>query len=258
MADDRTLATEVREFFQSLPKGQNKGIAQAIADVSQTSISSDRFYSVLAAVRSNCDQLTSDIQASSLKSGSKQLYVGAVAKLSAYISIAGVQSKNTDQLKQEKQSFEYLTLVDDFLEPLDRREIPSGFYDDIRKKAQGLLDDLLEADMEPRLKAFLSSQLSQFLWSIQNYRILGIEGLSRAWGSVAAEIMRSQGHQGAGKPAAKKWFKKAGPVIGAIGLAVTSVSATVDKADNLLTHGGHIAEFLTGHSSDEVSADSNG
>jgi hypothetical protein len=252
MTDERTLATEVREFFQSLVRGTNRHINTAIAQTVETNVGSMQFYSVLVTVKSNCDQLIADINSSRLKSGSKALYAGAVATLANYLSLDGLLESTTDGLKGEVKAFEYLTLVDDFLEPLDNREIPTDFLSKISEQARVMLEELDESEVDNRLKVFLGRQIRQFMWSIQTFEIVGIEGLTRAWGAMAAEIARSQGMQQATKPAAKAWYKRAIPTIGVIGLAVTSVSATVEKADNLLTHGSHIAQVLIGHDADKT------
>jgi hypothetical protein len=246
MADEQTLATEVRTFFSALAKEPNRGMAQVIAETVNTNIGSIQFYQVLASAKANCDQLADDISASGLKQGSKNLYLGAVSSLAKYISIPSLNGVSNHLLRGEVQAFEYLTLVDDFLDPLDNRDIPKDFLANIGNQAQHMLDDLEESEIDPRLKAFLIKQVRQFIWSIQTFKIVGIEGLTRAWGSMAAEIARSKGMQGARKPDAENWYKRALPILGAIGLAVTSVSATVEQADNLLTHGSHIVAVVTG------------
>ncbi|MEG8026514.1 hypothetical protein QP162_22885 [Sphingomonas aurantiaca] len=67
MADERTLATEVREFFESLPLQANRYLNQAIAQSANTGIGSVQFFGVLANVKENCDQLIDDINSSRLK-----------------------------------------------------------------------------------------------------------------------------------------------------------------------------------------------
>lgn len=248
--EEQTLATEVRELFQLLAKKPDRAMQEAFAAHTDTSIGSDKFFLALAAAKANCDQLITDINASSLKQGSKNLYTGAVTTLSNYLTLANLQGTINANLRNEKQAFEYLVLVDDYLRPLDRRSVSDDFLDSLIARANEMLASLGESDVEPRLKAFLAAQISNFIWSVGNYRVLGIEGVTRAWGSMAAEIARSQGMTGSRKPEAQAWYKKALPVLGAIGLAVTSVSATVEQADNLLTHGEHIVKVVTGEGSD--------
>lgn len=246
--EEQTLATEVRELFQLLAKRPDRAMQDAFAAQTETSVGSNRFFLALAAAKANCDQLISDINASTLKQGSKNLYTGAVTTLSNYLTLGSLQSASNANLRNEKQAFEYLVLVDDYLRPLDRRSVSEQFLDSLIARANEMLASLGESDVEPRLKAFLSAQISNFIWSVGNYRVLGIEGVTRAWGAMAAEIARSQGMTGSRRPEAQAWYKKALPVLGAIGLAVTSVSATVEKADNLLTHGSHIVSIVSGHS----------
>ena len=246
--DERTVATEVRELFRELSIG-SKPMGKAIAGKFDAPEGTERFYLVLASLRSKCDQLARDISASPLKESSKGLYLGAVATLSRYIGVDAMFDLSTDELRSESQAFQYLTLVDDFLAPLDFRVVPKPILIELGDKASSILADLQGAGLEPRLTAFLQAQISQFIWALQNYEALGIDGVSRAWGSMASELMRSQGMHGSTAPQAKSWFKKAVPIVGYIGVVVTTASATVERADNLLTHGSHIMEVL-GHHSD--------
>ncbi|HJO66134.1 MAG TPA: hypothetical protein QF469_12420 [Sphingomonas sanguinis] len=246
MSDDKTLASEVRSVFYHLAQEPNRRMDRAIADNSNTHTGSAAFYEAVASIRANCEQLRHDIEKSRIKAAGKNLYLGAVDTLVSYISVDGLVNKQNHQLRSEAQSFEYLMLIDDVLEPIDSRDIPAGFLEELTAKAQVILDDLLASDIEARLKVFLSDQIQRFMWSINTFKIVGIDGLTKAWGAMFAEVARSSGMAGARKPEAEKWYKKAMPVIGAIGLVVTSVSATVEQTDNLLTHGGHIVQVVTG------------
>lgn len=249
--DERTLATEVREFFQALAKKPDRRMDEALANLANTAINSDKFYTALAVSKGNCAQLIADIQSSRLKERSKTLYAGAVTTLATYLDISTLQAWSNANLRAETQAFEYLTLVDDNLEPLDSRNLPGDFLTGLKKQAQDMAAELDTAELEPRLKAFLSAQISQFLWSVQNHHIVGIEGISRAWGAMAAEVQRSQGMEGATKAAAKGWYKKSVPILMAIGAAVTTVSAKVESVDNLLTQGPHIVQVLVGQAPDK-------
>ncbi|QCB39191.1 hypothetical protein E5554_15975 [Sphingobium sp. PAMC28499] len=251
MSDERTLATEVRELFQALARKPNRAMRDAIAQTANTTVGSVEFHQTLAGIKAKCDQLVLDIRASPLKQGSQELYVGAVAALSNYLTLESLNNIVNDSLRGEVKAFEYLTLVDDVLRPLDYRELPEGFLQSLVEKATSMLKDLNESHIDSRLKAHLEKQIRNFLWSIQTFDLIGIEGLTKAWGAMAGEIARSQGMQGARSPEAKKWYSGALPILGAIGLAVTSVSATVEHVDNALTHGGNIVKLLTGGESVE-------
>jgi hypothetical protein len=252
----QTLAQEVSGIFRELAKEPNRKMITAFADLSEADAGSVEFLTALAVVQRKCDQLVADIHASKLREGSKDLYAGAVQSLEKYISIAGLLEYKNHQLRSETQAFEYLVLVDDNLAPLEDREIDEQSVEEIVELAERMLKDLNAADMDPRLKAFLERQIKHFLWTIHSFELVGVEGLSQAWGAMTAEIHRSKGMSGAKKPEAEAWYKKALPILGAIGLVVTSASATVEQADNLLTHGQHIIGVVTGH--DDDSADDKG
>lgn len=254
MSDERTLAAEVRELFQMLGREPNRYLHQVIAEAANTDVGTVQFYGVVAGMKAKCDRLSADIRVSRLKEASKNLYVGAVATFANYLTINSILSAQNHQIRNEIQAFQYLTLVDDFLEPSDSRDIPEGFLDGIKKQAEAMLTGLKSSDLDARLKVFLEKQIREFIWSIETFHLLGIEGLTKAWGAMAAEIARSQGMQGSRSPAAKAWYKKALPILGAIGIAVTAVSAKVEDVDNALTHGGNIVKLLAGGDADEQAA----
>lgn len=246
MSDERTLAGEVYDIFQKLARDPNRYMKAAVSELGEVEVGSAEYHALLTSVLSKCDQLLQDIEASGLRQNSKNLYLGAVQTLTNYLSIESLNSITNSNLKAEKQAFEYLILVDDYLRPLDNRDMPSGFLEGLRDQAMAMLDALTLSGLDLRLRAFLEKQIREFIWTINTFDLLGIEGLSKAWGAMAAEVARGQGMQGAHSPEAKAWYSKALPILGAIGLAVTSVSATVEKVDNTLTHGGNIVKLLTG------------
>lgn len=246
MDEERTLATEVRELFELIAGNPDRVMQDAFAYHTKTAVGSDKFFLALSAVKANCNQLIADISASALKQRSKDLYTGAVTTLSNYLTLPSLQNEINLNLRAETQAFEYLALVDDNIKPLDRRDTSEDFLTGLGEQARKMLTDLEESGIEPRLKAFLAAQISNFIWCLANYRVLGIEGVTRGFGAMASEIARSQGMQGARKAEAQRWYSKVVPVLGAIGLAVTSVSATMEQADNLLTHSEHIVKVVTG------------
>lgn len=247
MADEITLATEVRELFQTLGAKKDMQVATAWAEHFGTEIGSEQFFLGIAIVKRNLTQLIADIEASRLKARSQQLYIAAVNELVSFVSPHGMISATTSQIAKLVSAFEYLTLVDDVLEPIDNRQVPKETISDLRKAMVELQADLDGADIDGRLKAFLRAQLANVLWALDHFDVVGIDGLSRTFGAAQAEIARSFGLAGASKPAAQAWYQKAWPKVVMIGTAITGLSVVVEKADNLLTHGGNIFGFVTGH-----------
>jgi len=246
MTDERTLATEIRELFRDVASQQSRRTREGWAVHFDVEEGSEQFYMAIAAVRRNIDQLRRDIEASPLKAGSKSLYVGAVNTFARYVTLAGLMETTTKEIAQHTQAFEYLTLVDDFLEPLDHRDVPKKTIEEIRDRIAGVLSDLDTVDMDDRLKAFVRSQISTLLWAIDHFNLIGIDGVCRTYGAAHAEIMRSFGFRGAKSPAAQGWFKKALPALAVVGGVITTASAVVEHTDNLLTHGESIYHFIAG------------
>jgi hypothetical protein len=246
MSDERTLATEVRELFAALAGYGEKSMANAISSHFQVNVGSEQFFLALASIERKTTQLITDIRASAVKQASQELYVGAVSELRRFVNVSRLDSAKSNQLAASEQAFQYLTLIDDILAPLDHRDVPAETIDGLRSAVNELLDSLRKASVDERLKAFLLANLSNILWAIDNFKAIGIEGLCSTFGMAHAEIARSMGFRGASKPEAKSWFKKAWPALGAIGMTVTTASAVVEKSDNLLTHSESIYDHLTG------------
>lgn len=255
MPDERTLATEVRELFEALIRHSNNSTRQAWAKHFKVREGSEQFYLAIANVDRKIGQLRDDIEHSSLKQASKDLYLGAVNTFAQYVTLDGLMGTDTGQIANQTKAFEYLALVDDFLKPLDHREFPEETLQELRSRIGELSAALEASDIEPRLKAFLRTHIANLLWAIDNYHSIGIEGVCRTFGSVHAEVVRSLGFHGAKSEAASGWFRKALPALGWIGMAITSASAVIEPADNLLTHGASIYRTLAGDAPAEGAAD---
>jgi len=246
MGDERTLATEIRELFQGLGSSPDMIVANAWAEHLGTQVGSERFFLGLSLIRGKLDRLIIDIDASPLKERSKSLYKKAVNQLAEYTSIQSMQGNNIHSVRANTQAFEYLTLVDDFLVPLDHRDIPNEALASLRAQVIELRASLDDVEMDKRLKSFLITQFANLIWALDHFDAIGIEGLCRTFGASHAEFARSIGLTGASKPEALAWYKKAWPAFGAIGLAITSLSAVVEHTDNLLTHGESLYDRLIG------------
>jgi hypothetical protein len=241
-----TRAVELVSIFKALAARQNMHLDNAWAQMFDVSKSSQEFYSGLGAISHSLDNLEAEIGGSKLRQASKDLYGGAVKALRQYVLIERLQSLTTDNLKKELDAFRLLTLLDDVLEPTANRQVLIGTLEEWHAALDDLISSASEALDNPVLREFVIRQLSSLQWAIRNYDSLGIEGVSRAYGAMAAELARSQGMRGAQTNEARGWYQRAKKPIVALGIGIAATSVVVEKADNLLTHGGHIYEVVTG------------
>ncbi len=258
MADDEqppqiehtTRAVELVTIFQTLADRPNAHLDDAWAKMLGVRKSSFEFYTSIASVARSVAELEAEIMGSHLRPASKTEYQKAVKRLAAYVQVEQIRSLTVDHLKTETDAFRLLTLLDDVLAPNANREIPRSTLEEWDQTLEKLTADAEAAFADEALRKFVVWQLSHLRWAIQNFDFLGIDGLSRAYGAVAAELARSQSMKGAQTGEARKWYTKAKKPLLAVGVAIAATSAVVQQADNLLTHGGHIYEVVTGQADD--------
>jgi hypothetical protein len=242
-----TRASEIVSIFKDLSGGQNRYIALAWAVSFDAEISSDEYYLGLGAISRSLAALHDEIDSSTLRHASKNMYLGAVLALQQYLEVTKIQSLTTDNLKNETDSFRLLTLLDDVLEPNANRDMPKATLKAWTATIDELTESAEEAIEDATLRAFVVRQLHHLRWAIGNFKFIGIDGISRAYGSMAAEVARSQNMKGGQTDRARSWFQKAKAPIVAIGVAIAASSAMVEHADTLIEHGGNIYEAVTHH-----------
>ncbi|RSU45622.1 hypothetical protein BRX43_18235 [Sphingomonas sp. S-NIH.Pt15_0812] len=178
------------------------------------------------------------------------MYLGAAGTLQNYVEVTKLQVLTTDELKKEADSFRLLTLLDDVLKPNANRDMPKATLKAWTASVDKLIESATDAIDDATLRAFVIRQLHHLRWAIGNYQFIGIDGISRAYGSMAAEVARSQNMEGGQTDSARSWFQKAKKPIVAIGVAIAASSAVVEQADKLIEHGGNIYEAITHHGGD--------
>jgi len=206
---------------------------------------SSRLYEALLQITQGLEQLETELDASPLKSANKDLYRGAISTLREYCKPRGLSRMTVEMLSKNVESIYRVQMLDDVLPLLDDRQVDADSLAEVRE----LIDDALRAtaapDIEPQLAAFLRLQLTRLLWAIDNVGVVGIEGLSRAFGSAAAELCRAEGMKGAKSETARAWFGVAKNALAILGGAVIFTGTASESADKAITHGAHIVEVLT-------------
>jgi hypothetical protein len=246
--DHSTRASELVSIMRRIGAGPNRVIDNAIAAAMDVGQSSAEFYQFVAATTESFAQLVIEIQCSNLRPNSKRMYIEAAGSLSKYLSTNNLSSAYTSSLNSETEPFRLLDLLDDVLAPNANRLVAAGALEEWSSALDNLIAEARLSFEDPTLFQFVMRQLSSLQWAIRNFEHLGIEEISRRYGAMAAELARSSGMKGSHTEKAKGWYQKAkGPIV-AIGVAIIGFSAVVDKADDMITHGGHIFETITDHS----------
>lgn len=250
--DHASRAVELVSIFKALrDRPANMQLDDAWADLLQIKKSSRSFYESIGAIADSLDRLEQEIHASRLKEASKQTYLEAADDLRRYVAIDQIRTLTSDHLKNEEDAFRLLTLLDDVLEPIGNRGIPHKVLAEWQETLSSLILDASTSIQNPALREFVINQISSVYWAISNYDYIGIDGISRNYGAMAAELARSRGMKGAGEAETKSWYQRAKKPIIALGIGIAAAGAVVEQADNLLTHGGNVYEALTGGDPDE-------
>lgn len=174
---------------------------------------------------------------------SKQTYLTSVAAIELFVQYGPLSSHIVQHVEQQRGHLTRLELLDDVLHPLGHRAVQSATLKDWMQQLSDLVTFASAIEADP-LRAFVIRHLSSVQWAVQNYDVVGIDGISRAYGAMVAEVVRSQGMAGADRPGAKDWYGKGKKVLVALGISIAASSAVVQQADNLLTHGEHIYQSI--------------
>lgn len=247
--DHSTRAAELVSIFRVLGGSQNAHMDDAWARLFNVSKSSGEFYDILGNIAGSLESLKSEISDSHLRDASKNTYVKAANILTQYVATNRLRELTTNQLHGESDSFKLLELLDDVLPPSGNRSITDKTLAEWLATVQEMIDSAKSAILDPVLRGFVIRQLAQLQWAINNYEFLGIEGISRAYGAMAAELARSTSMKGAQTAEARGWYQRAKKYVVALGVGIAATSVVVEKADNLLTHGGHMYEAITDQTS---------
>ncbi len=243
--DHSTRASELVSIFKALGALTNQHMDEAWAKLLDVPRSSPEYYSVLSSVARSIEALEAEIGESPLRDASKETYLDAAGQLALYVQTHRLRELTTGNLKAETDAFRLLTLLDDVLPPTANRFVPKATLAEWLRTVQEMIDSSKKAISDPVLRGFVIRQLTQLQWAINNYEWLGIDGISRSYGAMAAELARSTSMKGAQTPEARSWYQRVKKPIIAMGVGIAATSAVVEQSDKLLTHGGHIYEAIT-------------
>ncbi|MBD8699295.1 hypothetical protein IFT54_05630 [Sphingomonas sp. CFBP 13714] len=249
--DHSTRAAELVSIFKALGALPSQHMDEAWSRLLNIPRSSGEFYSALASVARSIDTLKAEIADSHLRDASKNTYLDAAGQLSFYVQTHRLRELTTGNLRAETDAFRLLTLLDDVLPPTANRFVPKATLAEWLQTVQEMIDSSQDAISDPVLRGFVVRQLTQLQWAINNYKWLGIDGISRSYGAMAAELARSTSMKGAQTPEARSWFQRVKKPIIAMGVGIAATSAVVEQSDKLLTHGGHIYEAITAQVSEK-------
>lgn len=246
-----TRAVELVSIFKSLSSRQNTYLDDGWASMLKVPKSSAEFYTTIGTVSNSLKQLVMEVNSSRLRDASKKLYTDAATELEKYVNVENLRSLTTDHIKKEAETFRLLTLLDDVLEPIASRAVSEKTLNEWDEELTSLIRSASEAIEDKTLLGFVVTQLTSLQWAVRNYDWLGVEGISRTYGAMAAELARSQSMKGAQTDKARSWHQRAKKPIIAIGISIAATSALVEQTDKLLTHGGHVYEVLAGKEDDK-------
>lgn len=249
--DHSTRAAELVSIFRALGASQNAHMDDAWARLLNVRKSSGEFYNVIGNIAGSLESLKSEIADSRLRDASKNTYVKAANVLTQYVETNRLRELTTNQLHGETDSFRLLELLDDVLPPSGNRSITDKTLAEWLATVQEMIDSAKSAISDSVLRGFIIRQLAQLQWAINNYEFVGVEGISRSYGAMAAELARSTSMKGAQTAEARGWYQSAKKYVVALGVGIAATSVVVEKVDNLLTHGGHMYEAITDQTSDK-------
>lgn len=214
---------------------------QAWAQCFNSGKASSGVYSGLAHIMDGLARLEVAVSVSHLKQHNKELYSDAIRKLRKYASIDALNSVNASQLSQEcEESINRLLMLDDVLPIIENRKVDLDFLASVKEDCESILNEMPNSGMNDTLSAHISYHLTQVIWAIDNFDVIGLEGLTRTYGTTAAELLRVKEMRGAKEPLARAWLKRSFVAVTALGTALVATGEGVEAVEKIITHSTNI------------------
>ncbi len=238
-----TVAWEIAGIFESLIGYGNIPVSAGWANLFRADLDSPEYFQGILQISLKFDQLSRELDALESSERSKTLYTSSTAKLRNYITVGYMSSQSCSHIISVKESIDILFIAGEILTKSESGAVNQITLNAIHAELQEMLTSLEEADIDKRLKSFLKVQISQLIFAIISFDVIGIDGLSRVCGSVSSELIRSHTMAGSSAPAAQSWLKGTLAFMKRVSTSVVWLSATAEGADKALEHGGNLLDF---------------
>jgi hypothetical protein len=245
VSDAQNLVGEILEPYEWVRKQTTTSlpIQEVWARYWGTRYGTSEFWFAYANYKGKLDTLSELLVFYSKDPRSLELFVSAVARLAAHYDVVYLRNE-VRNLAQLDETFNIVHLASTVLPVHGSKRVEPVTIDAIAEDIADLLKQLDEASIEPQIKAFLKVNFVFLQWAIKNYRQIGIDGLSKAYGSVASEFMRVYSDQEPEKKA-EPWWGKAKKNLKLIGEGVLWTEKLAGGAEKLLSHADDVIGIIS-------------
>lgn len=203
----------------------------------------------LASLNDRADRIGAEIDEASLSDRSKRLYREALSTLQQFISLPAIFSSTTKGLQNSRQEIDLLFLASDALPQTLEQEVNQLTLDSLVAELEQLIQETGKGDIDATLARLVCVQLSSLIMALRCYPTLGAEGVTKIYGSVAAELARLGNLTP--ENATKTFLAKAIGAVKKIGAAVVWTGAVATGAHGLITDGSELLG-IGGDDADQV------
>lgn len=183
-------AHEVVSTLENLIQGDpNSALPNAWARLLKVEPDRASFALAISAVLSKFDALEDELARADLSDRARSLYTAALGSLRPLVDPLTMAGKRVAELSKHRQQLDILHLAVDALHSVPAPDIPEVEKADLVRKFQELLAEVSESEIEAGLKRLLLAHLTTLLNALLTYETLGVHGLARVYGVIAAELM---------------------------------------------------------------------
>jgi hypothetical protein len=240
-------ATEITKTLQALlPFKDQTKLPEAWARVLNTPPYSADFYLGMSAIISKYDELEGAIQAADLDEVEARLYGRAATHLRQFIEPRTASQFSVAQLRDAQSYIDTVYLARRVLPEQLVPEVNKITLDTISQAISELLAMLGECvpPPDPKLERLLRANLATLMMAIASFDVLGANGVSRIFGTVAAEFTHFERTSPPTTETNSSLFKRAIAIVKQVGAAVVWCHATSSGAAGLLEEGSKISEAI--------------
>jgi hypothetical protein len=246
MAVERTLAGHIRKLFEAASSTDGPRVIDAWAKVFNRSVNESGLLEAVNTIALGLDQLTAAVGGSAFDDTLKAQSETNIGQLRQFVTFpllyeAGPQNMRDPTVSAAISNIILLEAIAG--EPLNR-VIPENYIADFQQKVVTLLAEVDALPVPPQVIALLKENLSRIVWALGSYDLLGVEGLSRIFGSATSEIFRSA-PEVAKSAQGRAFMGKAVKVTKAIATAIIVIGGLAQGTETITDMADHARMLLT-------------
>ncbi|VXD02892.1 hypothetical protein [Sphingomonas sp. 8AM] len=247
MSETTSLISDVLVPYETVKRNPQPNVLLQVAWANYwgTEYGSSAFWFAYSQYLEKFERLSVEIVARAKDDRSRSLFLSAINKLKGPLD-ASYLGSSVSSLAGLDETFNIIHLANSIIPEKAAPTIEVATLQAVVARLVELREGLAESEIDVDLKTFLRSQLVFLEWAAANFEALGIEGLSKAYGMVASEVVRTWGVAATSEDVSSDpWWGKARATLRLIGEGVIWSEKVAGGADKLLGFPEHLSKAIT-------------